>query len=59
MADLAFGVLTKILKENTINKLTVCETLVRLGNNELYLLFIKCHILYFFNLRYIWRINFD
>jgi hypothetical protein len=31
IGDYAFGPLTRILKENTINKLTVCETLVRLG----------------------------
>lgn len=31
IADMAYEPLTKILKDNTINKLTVCETLVRLG----------------------------
>jgi hypothetical protein len=31
LSELAFGPLTRILRDNSINKLTVCESLVRLG----------------------------
>jgi len=31
LSEIALSPLTKILKDNTINKLTICETLVRLG----------------------------
>jgi len=31
LSEMALSPLAKLLKDNTINKLTICETLVRLG----------------------------